>query len=337
MSTCLFVGADVADAMACISLPTHPSASMMKYIRKCLNGEFRIYHPGHRDRSSKQQYTDDVVDYSRYDPRGIRTVVYDKYVNSSAFWLFHTEDKRIVNNLLLYRWQRGGPTVYLKQACCRRTIPCDFRSKEFPNQPLGLNIPLALLWPFVFLDLKHAERRISNMDVSNFQQECLTSFVLNMQLLLEDHNAKITIPLTTKFKNTVQAWVDIWSTFSDENVTYVILLHTFQIHTNNIIDTYMEGLEFCYTHNLCPFSIGTALLQVLLLRTRNDNTTISLLDHWVYRLTEVDKSFSGASNTFYDYKRRGRSCPQELSHMHWKTIFDLSNGTKSLATMLLNC
>ena len=180
---CLCVAADVVDSMGCIfEPPLYDTKTMINYIDKCLYGDDRPYHPGHRDCDCTFKHVD--VDEDRYDPRGIRSQVVAKYVDSKKFWLFHCEEKRFTNKLLLYRWQRGGPTVFLKSLSYYET---DFRSSREPDKALGICIPLACIWPLVFVDKTAHASNIKKFNTSPFQilhQHFANMFSMNKLVLL---------------------------------------------------------------------------------------------------------------------------------------------------------
>lgn len=333
MEHCLFVGADTADAMGCVFLPqSRDHQSKMGYIRKCLQGEYTLYHPGHRDRANLSFSKDTAVNMAKFDPRGVRFQIWEKYAHPRAFWALEPEENRCINALMLYRWQRGGPTAFFKQAYCNRYFACDFRKKSNENQPLGFSIPLALLWITVFSDSPTMWSTLCN--ASPFQQQCIDEYIKRLKTLFKLR--KITVSDTClPYGNCIhENWDKILRAYAPADAIYVIMLHIFQLDSDNVIETYIEGIQFCLQNDLCVFSIGTAILQILLLKNISQPSTQALLDFWKQNLQHTDAKFLN-DNTFYDYKNRGRFCPSELSHDYWTVL--LSKGTKELETCLSKC
>ena len=271
---------------------------------------------------------------SKFDPRGLRFNIEKNYARPETFWALCPESKRITNKFLLYRWQRGGPTTFFKQKFSKKNFSCDFRDTIDEHAILGFSVPLASLWLTAF---SHADTRTwtQTMSLSSFQLDCIHEYLAIFHSLYHIGQASIS-KQCSRYGSNVQSWNDILSEHSHADALYVILLHMFQIETDSIINTYLEAMQFCFEHKFCVFVIGTALLQITLMKTIQTDTTRALVQFWKHKLQEVDRTFSNGKDTLYDVKRRGRSCPPELAHDYWNEVIR-SAGTRHLETTVRRC
>lgn len=318
----LCVAADTADAMGCVDfVHSDDIDATIHYIRKCLFGESCSYHPGHRDCNMDKRLNFEVDD-ARFDPRGIRYVITQEHAEPWRFWVFKPAEKRARNRLLLYRWQRGGPTVILK-TLERGPLLCDFGSSTFPDRPLGERVLLAMVWPLIFASKERCAAILARLPCTRFERLSLASLCRRLQYLREHRKVRRAACVAQLGDRMLPAWSDVLSRFPRAQVPYVLCLHTFHLAFDNVVETYLAGLRFCLEHGLCPFAIGTTLLQVLLMRTRHDNASTALADLWKCKLCHVDGQFSGRTDdTFYEYRKRGRNMPHDCAYDRWPAVLE---------------
>lgn len=320
---CLTLGADVADALGCLHHgcdgSTMPFTSAVRCLERCLLGDDRKYHVGHRDctlaiPTGALDDLNKLVDADTFDPRGMRHEVLQSRGEPSRFWLLWPAIHRPVNKLLLARWQRGGPTVHLKctRLCVRPACDLDERSPVFT----GVNVPLALVWP-------HAWEGGSSADAGStpMQRKCLRALTCALRELVAGRLPALP-PQLAVYERSVRAWEAIARDFG-EDASYACAVHATSLGggPGSAVDLAVDGYRACFALGLCRFGVMTTLLQTLLLSRCDTAEGRALLHSWQRAIDHVDGRFLG-TDARYDVGRQGRMCPRELTSASWDEVFD---------------
>ena len=194
---------------------------------------------------------------------------------------------------------------------------CNFRYSKKPSKALGYFIPLAMLWPLVTIqDAEVQKKYICKFKCSEFQNKCMILIVEAIENILAEKSIQLP-SVISQYPQNMTAWENIIQDFSYPDCMFVIVLHSTTLIGCEIKELFINALSFCYKHKMCVFSICTTFLQCLLLKNKQKSNVQALMHFWKNNFKTVDETLQTENDMYYDFKKRGRGCPERLSYNSW--------------------